>query len=57
MKARKFNFRRYYFQGIGRCEPDAAFARGLVGLQVLANLIPAEGYMHGASPSSIGAGI
>jgi glutathione S-transferase len=57
LKAREFNFQRYYFQGIGRYDPDAVFARGLADLQVLANLIPVEGYMHGPKPTSIDAGI
>src|SRR5215472_18877564 len=56
-KAREFNAQRYHFQGIGRYAPDAAFARGLADLQVLADLIPASGYLHGAQPSSIDAGI
>jgi glutathione S-transferase len=56
-KAREFNFQRYYFQGIGRYAPDAAFARGLADLGVLANLIPADGYVHGANPTSVDAGI
>ena len=46
-KAQEFNFQRYHFQGIGRYAPDAAYARGLADLQVLANLIPASGYMQG----------
>src|SRR5262245_42450953 len=57
LEAREFNFQRYYFQGIGRYDPDAVFARGLADLQVLANLIPVEGYMHGEKPTSIDAGI
>jgi glutathione S-transferase len=57
LKAREFNFQRYHFQGIGRYDPEAAFARGLADLQVLANLIPAEGYMHGPKPTSIDAGV
>jgi glutathione S-transferase len=56
-KAQEFNFQRYNFQGIGRYAPDAAYARGLADLQVLANLIPASGYMHGGKPTSIDAGI
>jgi glutathione S-transferase len=56
-KAQEFNFQRYHFQGIGRYAPDAAYARGLADLQVLANLIPASGYVHGAKPTSIDAGI
>jgi glutathione S-transferase len=56
-KAQEFNFQRYHFQGIGRYAPDAAYARGLADLRVLANLIPASGYVHGAKPTSIDAGI
>jgi glutathione S-transferase len=56
-KAQEFNFQRYYFQGIGRYTPDAAYARGLADLSVLAELIPAQGYLHGGKPTSIDAGI
>jgi glutathione S-transferase len=56
-KAREFNSQRYHFQGIGRYEPDAAYARGLADLGVLAELVPANGYVHGADPTSIDAGI
>jgi glutathione S-transferase len=56
-KAREFNFQRYHFQGIGRYTPDAAYARGLADLGVLANLIPASGYVHGVKPTSVDAGI
>jgi glutathione S-transferase len=56
-KAQEFNFQRYHFQGIGRYAPDAAYARGLADLQVLANLIPANGYLHGRTPTTIDAGI
>jgi glutathione S-transferase len=56
-KAREFNLQRYHFQGIGRYAPDAAYARGLADLGVLANLVPSGGYMHGADPTSIDAGI
>ncbi len=56
-KAREFNFQRYHFQGIGRYAPDAAYARGLADLGVLADLVPADGYVHGADPTSIDAGI
>jgi glutathione S-transferase len=57
LKAREFNFQRYHFQGIGRYAPDAAYARGLADLAVLANIIPATGYVHGPHPTSIDAGI
>jgi glutathione S-transferase len=56
-KARDYNFQRYHFQGIGRYAPDAAYARGLADLKVLADLVPADGYVHGAAPTSIDAGI
>jgi len=57
IKAREFNFQRYHFQGIGRYTPEAAYARGLADLKVLADLIPADGYVHGPKPTSIDAGI
>ena len=56
-KAREFNLQRYYFQGIGRYEPDAAYERGLADLQVLAHLVPEGGYVHGSKPTSVDAGI
>jgi glutathione S-transferase len=55
--AKEFNHQRYYFQGIGRYPPDAAMARGLADLGVLARLVPASGYMHGGRPTSIDAAI
>src|SRR5271170_2644981 len=57
LKAREFNFQRYHFQGIGRYAPEAAYARGLADLAVLADLIPAAGYVHGAASTSVDAGI
>jgi glutathione S-transferase len=57
LKAREFNFQRYHFQGIGRYAPDAAYARGLADLKVLADLVPDHGYVHGPAPTSIDAGI
>jgi len=56
-KAQEFNFQRYYFAGIGRYEPNDAYARGLADLRVLADLIPAQAYVHGPKPTSIDAGI
>jgi glutathione S-transferase len=55
--AREFNFQRYHFQGIGRFAPDAAYARGLADLEVLAHMVPADGYVHGPQPTSIDAAI
>ena len=56
-KAQEFNFQRYYYAGIGRYAPEAAYARGVADLGVLANLIPPHGYVHGTKPTSIDAGI
>jgi glutathione S-transferase len=56
-RAQEFNLQRYYFQGIGRYAADASYARGLADLRVLANLIPADGFVHGEKPTSVDAGI
>jgi glutathione S-transferase len=57
LKAREFNLQRYHYQGIGRYAPEAAYARGLADLAVLANLMPQRGFVHGPLPTSIDAGI
>ena len=57
LKARDFNFQRYHFQGIGRYDPKAAYWRGLADLKVLADLVPADAYVHGRAPTSVDAGI
>ncbi|MGY2989718.1 glutathione S-transferase [Bradyrhizobium sp. USDA 4518] len=57
MKAKEFNAQRYYYQGIGRFEPDAAMARGFADLAALASLIPSRGYVHGDKPTTVDAGI
>ncbi|MBX9823453.1 MAG: glutathione S-transferase family protein [Xanthobacteraceae bacterium] len=57
LKAKEFNAQRYHYQGIGRYSPEAAYARGLADLQVLANLVPERGYVHGPKPTSVDAGI
>lgn len=56
-KAKEFNAQRYYYQGIGRFDPDAAMARGLADLQAIAELVPAQGYVHGDKPTGIDAAI
>ena len=56
-KAREYNAQRYYYQGIGRYTPDQAYARGLADLEILAELVPASGFVHGPKPCSIDAGI
>jgi glutathione S-transferase len=56
-KAQAFNAQRYHYQGIGRYDPDAAMARGLADLGAIAELIPAQGFVHGDKPGSIDAGL
>jgi glutathione S-transferase len=55
--AREYNFKRYHYQGIGRFESEAAYARGLADLEVLARLLPMEGFMFGATPGSLDAAL
>lgn len=55
--ARAYNAQRYHFQGIGRFTPEAAYARGLADLRVLANLVPDEGFMFGPAPTGVDAAL
>ncbi len=55
--ARKYNFQRYHYQGIGRYEPDRVYDRGLADLTALANLMPESGFLFGPAASSIDAGV
>ncbi len=55
--AREYNFKRYYYQGIGRYDRDAVYARGLADLAALADLVPERGFPFGPQPASIDAGI
>jgi glutathione S-transferase len=54
-KAQDVNSQRYYYQGIGRYAPAAAYARGIEDLQVLANLVPTSDYVFWQIPTSIDA--
>ena len=56
-KGQDYNRQRYFYQGIGRYEPDEAYARGLSDLGVLARLIPPSGFLHGAQATGIDAAI
>ena len=57
LDAKAYNANRYHWQGIGRYAPDEAMARGVADLKVLADLVSANGFVHGAQPTSIDAGI
>jgi hypothetical protein len=52
VKAQEFNSQRYCYQGIGRFARLLPNTRGLADLRVLANLVPANRYLHGAKPAS-----
>jgi glutathione S-transferase len=56
-KAREFNSKRYYYQGIGRYAAPDAYARGLADLRVLSNLVPRHDYLFGSKPTSIDAAV
>ena len=56
-KAREYNALRYHYQGIGRFEPDAAYARGIADLTAIAHLLPETGFLFGPKPTSIDAAI
>jgi glutathione S-transferase len=55
--AQKYNFQRYHYQGIGRFEPDDAYARGIADLRTVAHLLGDSKFLFGAEPSSIDAGV
>ena len=44
--AREHNFRRYHYQGIGRFEREAVYARGLADLGALDRLLGGKRFLH-----------
>jgi hypothetical protein len=55
--AREYNGQRYYYQGIGRYEPEQVYARGISDLGVIADLLGDSGFMFGSQPVSLDAAI
>jgi glutathione S-transferase len=55
--AKTYNAQRYHFQGIGRFEPPAVYARGIATLQALADLVPDAGFLFGPEPASVDAAL
>jgi hypothetical protein len=55
--ARKYNFERYHYQGIGRFEAQEVYARGVADLQVLSNLIDDDAFLFGTEPASTDASV
>ena len=54
--AKEYNAKRYYYQGIGRYDPEQAYARGLADLRVLSHLLGEQPYLFGAIPHSTDCG-
>jgi glutathione S-transferase len=55
--AQKYNFLRYYYQGIGRYEAADVYDKGLADLRVLADLIGQNDFLFGDKPSSVDAAV
>jgi glutathione S-transferase len=55
--AREYNFKRYYYQGVGRYEPEQAYARGIANLGAIANQLAGTDFVFGSQPTSTDAGI
>jgi len=55
--ARRYNFERYRYQGIGRYEPEAAYERGVADLRAIAHLLGEGPFIFGAEPTSTDAGL
>jgi glutathione S-transferase len=55
--ARRYNFERYRYQGIGRYEPADVYARGIADLKALVDIMPASPFLFGAQASSVDAGV
>jgi glutathione S-transferase len=55
--ARRYNFERYRYQGIGRYEPVDVYGRGIADLGALAGIMPANGFLFGPQYASIDADV
>ena len=55
-RAKDYNAKRYYYQGIGRYQPEQAYARGLADLQVVANLLGDQAFLFGDAVHGVDAG-
>jgi glutathione S-transferase len=50
--AKEYNAKRYHYQGIGRYQPDQAYARGIADLAAVANLLADRPFLFGDRPHS-----
>jgi glutathione S-transferase len=55
--AQDYNFKRYHYQGIGRFEPDGAYARGIADLDALSGIMAERDFIFGERPTSADAGL
>ncbi|WP_027800102.1 glutathione S-transferase family protein [Paraburkholderia dilworthii] len=55
--AREYNRLRYHYQGIGRSELEAIYARGIEDLRVVADTVGDTGYVFGRDPATVDAAI
>jgi glutathione S-transferase len=55
--AQQYNFQRYYYQGIGRYEPQEVYQRGIADLEAVSSLLGEGPYLFGREPRSADAGI
>jgi glutathione S-transferase len=53
--ARDYNAKRYHYQGIGRYQPEQAYARGLADLRVVANLLGDQAFLFGDAAHGVDA--
>ncbi len=54
--AREYNDKRYYYQGIGRYEPEGVYKRGLADLAAVADLLGTSPFLFGDRPHGADAG-
>jgi glutathione S-transferase len=55
--AHDYNEKRYYYQGIGRYEPEKVYDRGIANLRVISDLLGQNNFMFSATPRSVDAAI
>jgi glutathione S-transferase len=55
--AHDYNQQRYYYQGIGRYQPEQVYARGIADLSAVNGMLGNSEFLFGASPRSIDAAV
>jgi glutathione S-transferase len=57
LAAHDYNQQRYYYQGIGRYQPEQVYQRGIADLAAVNGMLGDNDFMFGASPRSIDAAV